>query len=239
MVHQREWPRCDAFVHGTLDGMNHGPTRSTLRLAAALYAIPMFVAPFSMMYVPSKILGADATGAAVMDRLRAHELLFRLGVGADLAIVLAELVLCAVLFELFAPAHGLLARSAVYARLAMTALQATNIGLSLAALHFSRETSQDALGTAALAVHGQCVHLWEACFALHLALLSALVWRSGFAPRTLGALLALAAGGYALNGAGALLVPSCAAVFAAVVAGTAVVGEVPFVLWLAATRRGR
>jgi hypothetical protein len=226
-------------VHRTLDAMNHAPTRSTLRLAAALYVVPMFVGPFSMMYVPSKILGADGGSAAVMERLRAHELLFRLGVGADLAIVLAELVLCAVLFELFAPVHGLLARSAVYARLAMTALQAANIGLSLAALHFSREASQVALGSAALALHGQCVHLWEACFALHLALLAPLVWRSGFAPRALGALLALAAGGYALNGAGALLVPSCAAVFAAVVAVTAVVGEVPFVLWLVVARRGR
>lgn len=219
--------------------MTSPPTRPTLRLAATLYVIPMILGPFSMMYVPSKILGADAGPAAVVGQLREHELLFRLGVGSDLAIVLAELLLCATLSELFTPVHALLTRGAVYARLAMTVLQAANLGLSLAALHFARDSAHGEATLAALVLHGECVHLWEACFGLHLALLAALVWRSGFAPRSLGALLALAAGGYALNGAGSLLLPSLAAVFAAVVAGTAVVGEVPFVLWLLVARRGR
>jgi hypothetical protein len=76
------------------------------------------------------------------------------------------------------------------------------------------------------------VHVWELFFALHCVTLGVLVFRSGFLPRALGPLVALAGLGYGANGLGHLLAPGAAAVLASVVGLTAVAGEVPLVLWL-------
>jgi hypothetical protein len=113
----------------------------------------------------------------------------------------------------------------------MAVLQAVNIFVHLGAL--GAATRGDAVQTLALLeLHGQAVHVWESAFALHCVLVGVLVLRSGFAPRALGWLLVLAGAGYGLNGLGSLVAPGLAAVFATVVALTAVVGEVPFVFWL-------
>jgi hypothetical protein len=214
--------------------------RSLAKLAGVLYLIPMFLGPFSMMYVPSvTVVRGDA--AATAARMVASEGLVRWGVLSDAVIVLSEVALTAVLFTLFAPAGRTLARTAVFARLAMTVAQAVNLLPLLAALHIlgaPRSLSaldlaqRQSLALFAIELHGLGVHVWEALFGLHCAALAVLIYRSGYFPKALGALMALAAFGYTLNGLGNLALPGGAAVYAAVVGIAAVVGEVPFVLWL-------
>jgi hypothetical protein len=200
------------------------------RTAGLLYLLPMFLGPFSMLFVPSRVLVAG-DAAATLEHLGAAESLFRLGLASDLVIVLSEVALTAVLFLLFEPVSRVLALTAAFARLVMTALQGANLLLHLGALEAARRG--DATQTLSLLeVHGQGVHAWETVFALHCLVLAVLVFRSGSAPRVFGPLLALAGLGYLLNGLGALLVPSAAPLFAAIVGLTAVVGEVPFVFWL-------
>jgi hypothetical protein len=207
----------------------------TTRTAGLLYLLPMFLGPFSMMFVPSRVL-VVGDAAATLEHLRASETLFRLGVASDLVIVLAEVALTAVLFVLFEQVSRVLALVATFARLVMTALQGANVLLSLGAL--GAATRGDATQTLSLLeVHGQGVHAWEVVFALHCFALAVLVFRSGTVPRAFGPLLALAGAGYLVNGFGALLVPSTAPVFASIVGLTAVVGEVPFVFWLVLSRR--
>lgn len=200
------------------------------RLAGALYLVPMFLGPFSMMFVPSRVLVAG-DAAATLEHLSASESLFRLGIASDLLIVLSELALTAVLFVLFDRVNRALALTATFARLSMTAMQGANIGLSVGALNAAARG--DAAQTLTLLeVHGQGMHLWETVFALHCVVLGVLVFRSAFVPKVFGLLLGVAGLGYALNGLGSLLVPSAAPVFASAVGLTAVVGEVPFVFWL-------
>lgn len=200
------------------------------RLAGVLYLVPMVLGPFSMMFVPSKVLVAG-DAAATLTRFTASESLFRLGIASDLLIVLSELALTAVLFVVFDRVNRALALTATFARLAMTAMQGANLMLSIGAL--SVAARGDAVQTLSLLeVHGQGMHLWETVFALHCVVLGVLVFRSGFVPKVFGPLLGLAGAGYALNGLGSLLVPSMAPVFAGIVGLTAVVGEVPFVFWL-------
>jgi hypothetical protein len=204
--------------------------RFQARLAGGLYLIPMFLGPFSMLFVPSRVLVAgDAAGTLL--RLQAAAPLFRFGVAADLSIVFAELAITALLFAVFESVGPTLARTAAFARLAMAVLQAVNIFVHLAALGAAaRGDAVQTLGL--LELHAQAVHVWESAFALHCVLVGVLMLRSGFAPRALGSLLLLAGAGYGLNGLGALVAPGLAPVFATIVAITAVVGEVPFVFWL-------
>jgi hypothetical protein len=204
------------------------------RAAGLLYLLPMFLGPFSMLFIPSRVLVAgDPT--ATLEHLRAAEGLFRLGLASDLVIVLSEVALTAVLFVLFEPVSRVLALTAAFARLVMTALQGANLLLHLGALEAAARG--DAPHTLSLLeVHGQGVHGWETVFALHCLVLAVLVLRSGVVPRAFGPLLALAGGGYLLNGLGALLVPAAAPLFAGVVGLTALVGEVPFVFWLVLRR---
>jgi hypothetical protein len=216
-----------------------GPS-SPARVAGVLYLVPMLFGPFSMMYVPSVILvTGDPTATA--HRLVASETLFRLGLLSDSAIVLSEVALTAVLYVLLRPAGRTLALTAAFARLAMTVIQAVNLFPLLAALQLASSASArsaldaapiDALVLSALEVHGLGVHVWELFFALHCLLVGVLIVRSGAFPRVLGVGMGIAALGYALNGIGCLLLPGAAPLLGAIVAVAAIVGEVPFVLWL-------
>ena len=72
-------------------------------------------------------------------------------------------------------------------------------------------------------------------FAMSLFFLGLLVWRSGFVPKVLGALLLFAGAGYLIDGFANVLLTDYAAyadVFAMVVFLPAIVGELAFALWL-------
>jgi hypothetical protein len=149
--------------------------------------------------------------------------------------------LAAVLYVLLRPAGRALALTATFARLAMTVVQAVNLFPALAALHLLGGASYlSALGTGQLQalallmfdVRALGVHVWEIFFGLHCLVVGVLVFRSGYFPRVMGALMMLAGLGYSLNGLGNVVVPGYAPVLAAIVAVTALVGEVPFVFWL-------
>lgn len=210
------------------------------RLAGLLYLIPMFCAPFSMVYVPSVVI-APGDASATAAKLMAAEPLFRLGLLCDSAVFLSEVALTAVLYVLLRPAGRTLALTATLARLAMTVIQAANLFPHLAALHLLGSAGlraafsageAEALALLMLEVHGLGVHVWELFFGLHCILLGALVFRSGYFPRVLGVLLGVASVAYASNAIGHLLAPRSAPALAAIVAVAAIVGEVPFVLWL-------
>jgi hypothetical protein len=212
--------------------------QTTYRAVGFLYLVPTLLGPFSMMYVPAAIFAPhDAEGTA--SRLLALESLFRIGIVSDIAIVLSEIALTAVIFVLFRRVHYGLALMATFARLAMTVVQAVNLFPQLAALGFVLDppsaissSQAHALAYTLLELHAMGAHLWEPLFALHCVLLGVLVMRSGEVPRALGVGLVIAAFGYGLNGIGHIVVPGLASTFEAIVAVTAIVGEVPFVLWL-------
>lgn len=210
--------------------------RKTYLMAGLLYLVPMFCGPFSMMYVPS-VITVPGDPAATASHLLASQWLFRMGLLSDMAIVLSEVALTAVLFVLFRRVSLTLAVVAALARLAMTVVQAVNLLPELAAMKLVAgagplSPEADALVYMLLDLHAMGTHVWEPLFGLHCLVLGVLVWRSADVPRIFGAGLVLAAFGYTLNGLGNLAAPEHATSFAAIVGLTAVLGEVPFVLWL-------
>ncbi len=64
------------------------------------------------------------------------------------------------------------------------------------------------------------------------ALQTAVVFKSGYFPRILGVLLILGALGYLIDSFGNILFPNYEAIFGLVVGVTAIIGELPFFLWL-------
>lgn len=195
------------------------------RIAGLLYLVPMLLGPFSMMYVPGLII-APNDAALTASRLISHESLFRLGMISDAIIFLTEIALTAVLYVALRPAGPALSLTAMLARIVMTVLQGVNLLLCMVAL------SSPASALLVLGIKAQSVHVWELAFGLHCIAVGVLVFRSGFAPKIFGVLMAIAGLGYTLNGGGALALPSLATLLASVVAVAAIVGEVPFVFWL-------
>jgi len=59
------------------------PLKKAARIAGAIYLSLVLVAPFSMLYVPGKLI-VRGNAAATADNILAHETLFRLSVFGDL-----------------------------------------------------------------------------------------------------------------------------------------------------------
>src|SRR5437764_9761343 len=59
------------------------PTKKAARIAGFIYLSMIFVAPFSMLYVPNKLI-VHGDAAATATNILAHETMFRLSIFGDL-----------------------------------------------------------------------------------------------------------------------------------------------------------
>jgi hypothetical protein len=211
------------------------------RVAGFLLLFIVVIAPFSQLYVPATlIVPGDATATA--DNIGASGWLLNLSIVSDSLVFLIEIVLCVLLYVLFRPVSRTLSLVAAFARLAMTIVMAVNVLAYFTALQLLGgaayltvfESAQlDALALLSLNAHQYGVYIWEAFFGLDLAVLGYLIFKSGYFPRILGVLMVVGALGYLTHSYGSWLYPSSAETLALVVGVTALVGELPFFLWLA------
>src|SRR5215210_5821837 len=210
------------------------------RITGLLLLIIVVLGPFSLIYVPSTlIVPGDPTATA--DNIRASEWLFRLGIISNSLIFLLEVVVTALLYVLLRPVSRTLSLVAAFARLAMTVIQGINLLpyfivlllLSGASYLTVFEPGQlYALVLLFLNANLSVVYIWQLFFGLHLFVLGYLIFRSGYFPRILGILVVLGSLGYLLDSFGNILLPNYEAIFGLVVAVTAIIGELPFFLWL-------
>ena len=211
------------------------------RVAGFLLLFIVVIAPFSQLYVPSTlIVPGDATATA--NNIAASGWVLRLGIVSDSLVFLIEIVLCVLLYVLFRPVSRTLSLVAAFARLSMTVVMAVNVLAYFIALLLLSGAGYltvfgpaqlDALALLSLNAHQYGVYVWEAFFGLDLAVLGYLIFRSGYFPRILGVLMVVGALGYLTHSYGSWLYPSSAETLALVVGVTAIVGELPFFLWLA------
>jgi hypothetical protein len=211
------------------------------RVAGLLLLFIVVIAPFSQLYVPSTIIvPGDATATA--DNIEASGWVLRLGIVSDSLVFLIEIVLCVLLYVLFRPVSRTLSLVAAFARLSMTVVMAVNVLAYFTALLLLSGAAYltvfgpaqlDALALLSLNAHQYGVYVWEAFFGLDLAVLGYLIFRSGYFPRILGVLMVVGALGYLTHSYGSWLYPDHAETLASVVGVTAIIGELPFFLWLA------
>ena len=212
--------------------------QKTARITGLLILLMAFIAPFSMIYVPSTlIVPGDATATA--QQIVASEGLFRLSVASDAVVFLIEIGLCALLYVLLKPVSKTLSLVAAFARLAMTILQGINLlnhflvllllgGIGYLAV-FTTEQLQ-ALALLFLNAHETVVLIWGTAFALHLLISGYLVYQSGYLPRWVGGLLMVAALCYFIQSFGTLLLPQSKALFASI--GLLSMVEIALPFWL-------
>lgn len=214
--------------------------RRLTRVAGVLYLAIFVLYPLSTMARSALVVPGDA--ATTAQNIAAGEALFRWGMAGEATIFLIEIALAGVLYVLLRPVSRSLSLAAALARAAEGVVMAAgNLVTSVLTLvmvsgagyltAFGTE-QRDALALAFQEANDSVILIWGLFFALHLVLLGALVYRSGFFPRLPGALLILAGLGYFAQSYGTLVAPGLAGVLSIVVLVLAVPGELVFTVWL-------
>jgi hypothetical protein len=211
------------------------------RVAGFLLLFVAIIAPFSQLYLPSTlIVPGDATATA--NNIGASGWLFQLGIVSESLVFLIEIVLCGLLYVLFRPVSRTLSLISAFARLSMTVVMGINVLPYFVALMLLSGASyltvfepaqSDALALVFLNAHGYGIFIWQLFFGFHLAVLGYLIFKSGYFPRTLGVVMVFAALGYLIDAYGNVVLPEYAETFGLVAGVGAIIGELPFFLWLA------
>jgi hypothetical protein len=160
---------------------------------------------------------------------------------AETIIVLVEIVVSAILYELFRSVNRPLALAAAFARFAQAVLQAVALFTAVPALlllggagymtMFAPEQAK-ALVLLFLDVNAFVIIIWGLLFGFHLLLLGYLVYRSHFMPKLLGILLIIGGFGYLAQSYAHILVPQYDEIFSTVVIVLSIPGELAFAVWL-------
>jgi len=169
------------------------------RTAGAIYASMVFVGPFSLIYVPTKlIVRGDATATAA--NVLAHQTLFGFGIVADMAGAVIFVSLAIALYRLLSSVSipwALLMVGFAFVSAAVGFVDTLN---NIAALHLFRggeflsvfdQAQRNSLGMFFLRLHSQGVFMNELFWGLWLFPFGILVYRSGFLPRWIGVWLVI------------------------------------------------
>ena len=176
------------------------PTNKAARVAGAVYLSLVLTAPFSLLYVPGKLI-VRGNAAATASNILTHEMLFRLCIVSELLSSVIFICLGLALYRLLSSVNKTWAGAMLALVLVSAAVGFLNVLNYVAALTLIHgtdflgafETPQRyALGMLFLRLHGQGEMMNEIFWGLWLFPFGLLVFRSGFLPRILGVWLMLA-----------------------------------------------
>jgi len=211
------------------------------RTAGLLYLVVIVTGIFNLIYVPSQ-LSAHGDAAATIERITQSQLLFQLGIVADLICNAAFLLLPLALYRLL-DATG---RNAALLMVAFAVIQVPiafvnathrlDVLWLLGDVRHPQALTTDQLHVQvmlALNAYRNGLLVLEVFWGLWLLPLGYLVFKSGFLPRLLGVLLMLGCFGYLADFLGTLLLPSYpTSATADYITLPASLGEIGICLWL-------
>lgn len=211
----------------------------TARTAGVLYLVIIVLGLTGELVVRSGIVAAgDAPATAA--NIRGAEGLFRFGFLADSVMLLADIALAVLLYVLLRPVSKTLALLAMCFRLVQAAIIGGNllhyhaalVALAGPAYGIAFPPEQlAAVATLLLDLHSHGYDLALLPFGVNCLLLGYLVYRSGFLPRVLGALLAAAGVVYLVGSYTRFLFPAQVEAVAPIYL-VAIVAESAMCLWL-------
>jgi hypothetical protein len=209
--------------------------RPALVAGTGLLAMAVLAPAANFGIVQRLVTPGDATRTA--GHILASAGLFRLGIAALAAVVILDIVVAWALRKFFEPVHKGLSTLAAWLRISYAVIFAVAISQLtgvLPLLSNTRRLTAFSIGLRQVEAL-QKIHdfqdIWKVSlilFGLYLVLLGYLACRSGYVPRLLGVLLAIAGGGYLIDSIAGLLSPS----YTASVSSFTFIGEALFMLWL-------
>lgn len=211
---------------------------SLQRLATTTGMLYLVIAVFGMfapMVLDSVLVGGDAaaTAANVLDSLG----LFRLSLVAWIFIVAADVAVSVTLFLLFDRVSLTVSAISSAFRLTYTAILGALLinAFDAYALLTSTErvsTGSEAAALAALETFNGGFQVALAFFGVHITMFGYLLYRSGYAPRALAIVLALAGPGYVVNTFAFFFVDNWGDTASIIALTPALIGELGLTAWL-------
>ena len=214
-------------------------TRKAARVAGLLYLVTCIPAPFSLLYVPGKLI-VPGNAAATAANILASEWMFRLGIAGQLVSAIAFLFAVRALYRLLQGVDNRQASLMVTLFALSIPISCVNVLNDIAALILVRgadflsafsEPQRNALAMVFLRVHSQGLFVSQIFWGLWLLPFGVLVYRSGFLPRILGVLLILNGCAYPIHSFTSFLLPQYAGLVYRYTF-PALMGEVVVGLWL-------
>lgn len=215
------------------------PTDKAARIAGAIYLSLVLTAPFSLIYVPNKLI-VRGDAAATASNVLSHEMLFRVAIVGDLISTVIFICLGLALYRLFRGVNQMQAWLMLAFVLVSAAVAFSNGVNNLAAIIlfrggdflsvFSKE-QLNALGMLFIRNHGQGIRVNEMFWGLWLFPFGVLVIQSRFLPRILGWWLIVNGFAYLAMSFTDLLVPQYSALVSKITF-PALLGEMAIMLWL-------
>src|SRR6266536_3760346 len=215
------------------------PLKKAARIAGAIYASMVVTGPFSLIYVPGKLI-VHGNAAATADNILAHETMFRLSIFGDLIGHVIFICLGIALYRLLSDVNKTWAGLMIAFVLVSAAVGFLNTLNNIAALTLFRgadflavfdKPQRDALAYLFVRLHSQGILINELFWGVWLFPFGLLVFRSGFLPRFIGVWLMINCFGYVVLSITALFFPACyEAAFR--MAQPVLFGELAIMLWL-------
>jgi len=175
------------------------------QLAGLLYLIIAIIGGFSIGYMPSVIV-AEGNAILTFQNLLDHQELFRWGIAGDIAVLVLEILLTVMLYQLFKSFSATGMTIATYSRLAMAIIMGMNlINYMIPAIIMTQPEYLSAFSSAELEsltllffkAHKYGELAWQIFFAIHLFTLGYVIRKSGKTPKWLGVIMLIGGIGYA------------------------------------------
>ena len=208
-------------------------------MAGFLYLLNIAAGAFTYGFVRSTIITPGDAGTTAANILQ-HALLYRLGFVAGIVPVLCNVPLALIFYDLFKVVNRRFSALVAFFILVATAIEAANLLNYYAPLILLESGDPSAfkpeqlhvLANMSLALHATGFNVAVVFFAFYDLLIGYLVFRSGFLPRILGVLMAIAGLCYLASSFASFLSPRFAAHLLPYILMPSAVGELALCLWL-------
>lgn len=213
--------------------------KKTARLAGVLYLVSCIPAPFSLLYVPNKLI-VRGNAAETASRILADQGMLLAGIAGELINPIAFLFATLALYRLLEGVNKRLASLMVTLFALSIPISCLNVLNDIAALILVRgpdflsvftKPQLDALAMVFLRLHGSGVLVAQIFWGLWLLPFGMLVYRSGFIPRFLGAFLIANGFAYPIQSFAALFLPRYSDLVSRITFPL-LFGELAIILWL-------
>ncbi|HEX3127717.1 MAG TPA: DUF4386 domain-containing protein [Thermoanaerobaculia bacterium] len=210
------------------------------RIGGVLYLIIIVAGSLGELFIRGALV-VSGDAAATANNIMASPSLWRIGVAGDLIMHVCDVPLMLIFYVLLRPVHRNLALLAVLFNLMQSAVAVANKLNLLTALFFLGDAGylnaltlqqRQALAYLAVKTHDYGFGVALIFFGFTCLVLGYLIFRSGYLPRILGILMALAGLSYLTNSFALLLAPAFAAKLFPAILLPAFIAELSLCLWL-------